>query len=118
MSNKKGHLPWSSLGKPFMEMTPAESAMAWEDIGNDLNQNILSEARGREGAGSTLVCAVLTQSSGERKVVYDGIDYGDGDGRESVEAFVDQVKKRGLIREGESLEIHETEITIALLGLE
>jgi len=117
MSNKKGHLPWAALGKPFIEMSPAECEMALEDIGDDLNQNILAQARDGRGVGSTLVCAVLTQNSGERKVVYDGVDYGDGDGREGVEAFVDQVKRRGLLREGESLEIHETEITTVLLGL-
>ena len=79
------------------------------DTMRDLHRSMLDDARAKKDDHQELVSVVLVNSDGSEFPVYNRIDYGDGDSRESAwEVFVDC---KAALNDGEQVEFRVSDLT-------
>lgn len=101
----KKHLP----AKPLVEMTAAEQAEVWRAIGAGGTHGMLQDARNGIGLDTYLAIALLDPGARPAFVVN---EYGDRDGIEAVERFIDDVNHLpGILAEGESVRMIVVKMT-------
>jgi len=105
--------------KPLMEMTAGEFEKTFDSIGGGINQCILDDARAlspEEALIVVVVIAVLTTPDGVRRVAHNNPEYGDGEGLRSMQDFVAECERGGLLRPGETLSVELREASIDSLA--
>ena len=88
---------------PFVEMSPADFKETWDDIEADSDAKILEEARNADCARMNIAVAVLLRHDLPDRIAYYVAEYGDGEGTQLVEHFVDLCRKKNLLKPGERL---------------
>lgn len=101
-----------NTNKPFIQMTDAELKETFREIGLLDNFEILQDARHGMGQDILLAIAVLTLPDGTERRVYVAFEYGDGDGENTVQGFIDEINETpGMLKDGEKVELRIQRVT-------
>jgi len=97
----------------FTKDTPIDEV--FEGAVADINRQLIKDARNKPTPTVTMAVGVLTLASGERRLPYITMEYGDGEGVRQVADFIE--KSRQFLQEGEKLDYVEITIPVCELGL-
>ena len=111
--------------KPFMEMSKLELRETFDELGLDLNEGMLNDARSsaEESRTFTLSIVMLRMTKKSDGSPFDGLrilhwnpEYGDDEGRSSMEDYVKELRRSKLLREGETVERYLGKISLDEFG--
>lgn len=89
---------------PIVEMSDQERQFSFDEMSRDLHIRMLEEARKSEAF--FLIAAAILRRPGQRDgVPYYVPEYGDGEGEESIEDFIDSVRRANLLKPNETLHL-------------
>lgn len=92
-------------GKPVIAMGEVELMQTFDQIGDDLNDQMMTEARLLSVSEPVVFAAVvLVSSDGSRRFVTYVPEYGDSEGIEQMLDFARQLRRTGKVGDGESVE--------------
>lgn len=100
-------------GKSIIEMSEIECERTWDDLMENTARSILDEA-GQEDHVH-LACVILTDVDGKRTLATWTPEYGDGEGVRQEKDFVRRCRRKGLLEEGQSLEVEVRSIRVDML---
>ena len=100
--------------KPLIEMEPEELERTFDEIGRDLNEDLLNDARKARSRDEEVIkiVTVALVKDGKSTIVHHTCEYGDDDGASNMRDTRDEFIRSGLLKDGESLVLREHTLTV------